>query len=68
MKEIRFTSYFKRALADEKNFRKVAVEVIRYAEQRFYDRSSGRLVAVKNTKISKRRSLQFMLAYEEIIF
>jgi len=31
----------------------------------FYDRATGRFIAVKNVKVPKRRSQQFMLAYEE---
>jgi len=56
MKEIRFSSYFKERLQLRKIPEKVPVDVINYAEQRFYDRATGRFIAVKNVKVSKRRS------------
>jgi len=65
MKEIRFTSYFKDRLKIRRITEEVSVEVLNYAEQRFYDRSTGRFIAIKNVKVAKRRSQQLMLAYED---
>jgi polyhydroxyalkanoate synthesis regulator protein len=65
MKEIRFTGYFMERLKFRKISENVPIEVLKYAEHRFYDRETGRFVAVKNVKITKRRSQKFMVAYEE---
>ena len=65
MKELKFTDYFSERLILRNIQKEHPGEILQYSDYKFYDRDTDRLVAVKNIKISARRSRQYMLAYEE---
>ena len=60
MKEIRFTGYFRDRLKFRKISENVPTEILKYADYRFYDRETGRYIAVKDVKLTKRYSQKFV--------
>lgn len=58
MKELRFTRYFSERLKLRKIPEKVPEEILRYSDEKFYDRDTGGFISVKNVRVTKRRSQQ----------